>query len=169
MKKLYILTVFFLIFIQFISIGQSQPRRLEREDLKHIEGVWSGTSNTGEILELKLVFDQIYYEKGSFLVDQLVGDGFMSSISNSGAKKVLTIRGVDDIDKSNYITIKFRCLDIEKEKYIEGYFTLDSLDSNLGELIFKNKETIIINGEVDGKKWDRGFSFPSFWTLKKAK
>lgn len=168
MKKIYILTVFFLIFIRFITNGQSQTRRLERGDLKHIEGVWSGTSITGEKLELKLVFDQIYYEKGDFLVDELVGDGMISAISNSEAKKVLTIRGVDDLNKSNFITIKFRCFDIEKEKYIEGYFTLDSLDSDLGELIFKNKETIIINGEVNGRKWDPGFSFPSSWTLKKS-
>lgn len=169
MRKSYLITLFFLVFLQLNAVGQSGPRILERGELRQIEGVWSGTSDTGEKLELELVFDQIYYRKGDFLVDQLVGDGLLRTNPNLETKKVLVIRGVDNLDQTKMITIKFRCLDIQKDKYIEGDFTLESLESDIGELVFKNKETIIINGEVDGKKWDRGFSFPSSWTLKKSK
>jgi hypothetical protein len=169
MKKSYSITLFFLVFLHLNLVGQSVPRRLERGNLKLIEGVWTGISESGERIELNLVFDQIYYQKGDFLVDQIVGDGFLRSNSNSVAKKVFFIKGVDELDESKPVFLKFRCFDIVKDKYIEGHFTLESLESDFGELIFKNKETLIINGEVDGKKWDRKFSFPSTWTLIKTK
>jgi hypothetical protein len=170
MKNFKLIYIVVLFHISFNVFGQNaEQKHLERSNLKNLEGIWYGTSEMGGDLRLDLKFAKIYYEKGSFLVDQLIGDVYLKTNNNSGEKKVLRIDGVEVAEQNGFSVLKFQGFDLIKEKSIELQMKMSKLDSLSGELELKNKETWVINGKAGGKEWDPEFSIHSFWNLVKQK
>ncbi len=157
-----------LLFNISLSFGQnSNTKDLERPELKKLAGVWVGKTSSNVILQLELNFEKVYYERGNFLVDQLVGFGYLINPGNEGREPITEIAGADLVKLESSILLKLKSFDFGKEKYIELILELHGIDATSGELTVKNKETILINGKVNGKKWDGGFSLPTQWKMRK--
>lgn len=168
MKQFQYVISLYLIFTVSLSYGQNETtRELERPELKLFKGIWEGSISTDTTLQLELSFKKVYYEKGNFLVDQLVGVGYLSSTGKESRKAVVEIIGVDLMKLNSSVLLKLKSFDKDKEKYIELVLELQNLEESSGELLVTNKETFVINGKVNGKKWDSGFSLPTTWNMTK--
>lgn len=170
MKNIKYIIAICLFFAISLSYGQNQTtRNLERPELRIFEGTWEGNNNMDMTFLLELTFKKVYYEKGNFLVDQLVGAGYLTNPGKKDREYVVEIERADLINRDSIVILKLNGFDHLKGKYIELNLELNKSEDTTAQLTVMNKETIVINGKVNGKTWDSGFSFPSSWTLTKTK
>jgi hypothetical protein len=162
-----ILTLFLLIGFLDVSGQNIEQKYLKRSNLKKVEGVWYGSSEKGDSLQMELNFTQIYYEKGNYLVDQLAGGMFLKKSNTSETVKVVRIDAVEISNQNEYFFLRFKGFDLLKEKPVQILMKILSLESLSAEIEVKNKETWVLNGKVEGRSWDPGFSINSYWKLNK--
>jgi hypothetical protein len=151
----------------FASLAQT-GQYFQMSELKNFEGTWIGSTNTKDsvIIELKLIKQPL---KDKDFIDCLIGkySYYKNSVLIYNSQESLRAGGF--YKKSPTVILSFHFVDELKNKSGQLIWELSTLQSQEAKWILKNGEVIIINGLVNGKPWDNGFSVPTEIVLKKIK
>ncbi len=169
MKTILIISV--LLLINTFCTAQSdivKGQYYKIPELKEAEGVWVGSTSKDDSLVFQIKSSKEFLKGPDIYMDRLIGKYFYYKNNILVEKYSEDFPSIGGIDKNgSKILVRFLLYDGTKQKGGDLTLELASLDSKVAKWTLTNKETIIINGLVNGKPWDSSFSVPTEIVLKK--
>lgn len=176
MKSKYLI-IAALLTISSFSVAQGnleEGKYIPIPELKEMEGLWAGSSNTSDSLIIELKSKKEFLRGPNIYIDQLSGKYYYYKnglLIEESPEKSLSSGSISQ--KNPSILLSFTFWDNRKQKAGDIIIDVATFKSTSAKWNLNNKEGIVIikaDGKtVDGKIRDQNFSIPTEMILTKIK